>query len=169
MADRVVLVNGLPASGKSTLGAQLAKRLGWVFLSKDAIKEAFGELVWPHVSSPRLGGLALDSLYALAGAIDGSAVLDAIWLSNRDRPFLDAGLVTMGEPRVLEVWCDIPEQLARERFERRMPDRHEMHESWRPGFWEGAGPITRDPLRVDTSSDVDVDALADTVRRMLGS
>ena len=50
-----------------------------------------------------------------------------------------------------------------------MPERHEMHESWRPGFWEGAGPITGEPLWVDTSSHVDVDALAERVRRMLGS
>ncbi len=160
MADRVVLVNGLPASGKSTLAIALVERLGWVLLSKDALKEDFCTLVWPHVSSERLGGLALDTMYSLAGAIEGSVLLDAIWLSTRDRPFLDAGLATMGEPRVVEVWCDVPEALARQRFELRMPERHEMHGAWRPGFWDGAGPITENPIRVDTSADVDVDGLA---------
>jgi glucokinase len=163
MADRVVLVNGLPASGKSKLGAELAVRLGWTFLSKDVLKEQFGELAWPQVSSARLGGLALDTLYALAGAIEGGVVLDAIWLSTRDRPFLDAGLATMGEPRVVEVWCDIPASLSRERFELRMPTRHPMHESWRPGFWDEAGPITENPIRVDTSREVDIDRLAGLV------
>jgi predicted kinase len=163
VADRVVLVNGLPASGKSTLGAELAGRLGWVFLSKDVLKESFGELVGPLVPSAQLGGLALDALYSLAGAVEGGVVLDAIWLSTRDQQFLDAGLMTMGEPLVVEVWCDLPEDVARERFQRRMPERHEMHGSWRTGFWQEAGPITENPIRVDTSGPVDVDQLAQLV------
>jgi predicted kinase len=164
MADRVVLVNGLPASGKSTLGADLARHLGWVFLSKDVLKQTFGELAWPLVPSARLGGLALDAMYSLASAVDGGAVLDAIWLPTRDRQFLDAGLVVMGEPLVVEVWCDITEAVARERFERRMPARHEMHEGWGPGFWDDAGPITENPIRVDTSIDVDTEGVAELVR-----
>jgi predicted kinase len=164
MADRVVLVNGLPASGKSTMGAELADSLGWVFLSKDVLKESFGNLVWPLVDSARIGGLALDALYSLAGAIEGGVVLDSIWLSTRDRPFLDAGLAIMGEPLVVEVWCDIPESVARARFERRMPGRHEMHGGWRPGFWDDAGPITENPIRVDTSGAVDIEQLAEFVR-----
>ena len=164
VADRVVLVNGLPASGKSTLGAELARQLDWVFLSKDTLKETFGELAWPHVPSARLGGLALDAMYSLAGAIEGGVVLDAIWLSTRDRPFLDAGLAIMGEPFVVEVWCDIPETAARERYEHRMPARHEMHEGWRPGFWDDAGPITENPIRIDTTGQVDVGRLAEQVR-----
>ncbi|MEP6843938.1 MAG: ATP-binding protein [Pseudolysinimonas sp.] len=163
MADRVVLINGLPASGKTTLGEQLAAELGWVLISKDVLKEAFAELVWPQVSSPRLGGLALDSMYALAGAIEGGVVLDSLWLSTRDRPFLESGLAVMGEPRVVEVWCDVPEALAHERYDRREPSRHEMHESWRPGFWNDARPVTENPVRVDTSIAVDVAALATRV------
>lgn len=163
VADRVVLVNGLPASGKSTLAADLAQRLEWVLLSKDALKESFGELVWPHVASDRLGGLALDAMYSLAGAIDGGVVLDAIWLSTRDRPFLDAGLAAVGEPRVVEVWCDIPRALSRERFELRMPDRHPMHGTWRAGSWDEAGPITENPIRVDTSREVEIDRLTELV------
>jgi predicted kinase len=167
VADWVVLVNGLPASGKSTLAAELAERLRWVVLSKDVLKENFGRLVWPRVSRAQLGGLALDTLYALAGAVEGEVVLDAIWLSTRDRTFFEAGVATMREPRVLEVWCDIPEELARQRFERRMPLRHDMHGSWRPGFWEGAGPITENPIRVDTTVAVDVAGLARVVRATL--
>jgi predicted kinase len=160
MADRVVLINGLPASGKSTIGAQLAAELDWVLISKDTLKEAFADVVWPHASSSRIGGIALDAMYALAGAIEGGVVLDSVWLSTRDRPFLHAGLATMGEPRVVEVWCEIPEPLARERYEAREPSRHEMHEPWRPGFWDGAGPITENPILVDATTGVDAAALA---------
>ena len=160
VAEQVVLINGLPASGKTTLGTELAQRLGWVFLSKDALKEALAAPVWPGVSSDRLGGLSLDTMYRLAAEVPGGVVLDAIWLSTRDRPFLETGLATMGEPLVVEVWCDIPESLARERFESRAADRHPMHGAWRPGFWDGAGPITENPIRVDTGVAVDVAALA---------
>jgi shikimate kinase len=39
MADRLVLV-GMMGSGKSTVGRQLASRLGWAFLDSDAMVEA---------------------------------------------------------------------------------------------------------------------------------
>lgn len=164
-----MLINGLPGSGKTTLGAELAAALGWVFLSKDVVKEALAAPVWPQVDSSRLGGIALDTVYALAAAVDGGVVLDSIWLSTRDRPFLEAGLATMGEPRVVEVWCGIPEALARQRFEARMPTRHAMHGAWRPGFWDHAGPVTENPIRVDTSGPVDVPALALAVRDAVAS
>jgi predicted kinase len=166
VTDRVVLINGLPASGKSTLAEQLAAELDWVLISKDALKEAFAGLVWPQVPSARLGGIAIDTMYSLAGAIEGGVVLDSLWLSTRDRPFLESGLTIMGEPHVIEVWCDIPERLARQRYLARMPSRHEMHEAWRPGFWKDAGPVTENPIRVDTRSEVDAAALA---RRILSA
>ena len=158
MADRVVLVKGPPASGKPTLAAELTERLGWVVLSKEVLKETFGGLVWPRVSSARSGGLALDTVCALAEAVEGGVVLDAlslsisvslsVSLSTRDRTFFEAGVATMREPSVVGVWHDIPE-------------------SWRPGFWEGAGPITENPIRVDTTVAVDVAGLAQVVRATL--
>lgn len=152
MADRVVLVKGPPASGKPTLAAELTERLGWVVLSKEVLKETFGGLVWPRVSSARSGGLALDTVCALAEAVEGGVVLDALSLSlsisTRDRTFFEAGVATMREPSVVGVWHDIPE-------------------SWRPGFWEGAGPITENPIRVDTTVAVDVAGLARVVRATL--
>jgi len=148
VADRVVLVKGPPASGKPTLAAELTERLGWVVLSKEVLKETFGGLVWPRVSSARSGGLALDTVCALAEAVEGGVVLDAISLSTRDRTFFEAGVATMREPSVVGVWHDIPE-------------------SWRPGFWEGAGPITENPIRVDTTVAVDVAGLARVVRATL--
>lgn len=154
MADRVVLVKGPPASGKPTLAAELTERLGWVVLSKEVLKETFGGLVWPRVSSARSGGLALDTVCALAEAVEGGVVLDALSLSisisisTRDRTFFEAGVATMREPSVVGVWHDIPE-------------------SWRPGFWEGAGPITENPIRVDTTVAVDVAGLAQVARATL--
>jgi glucokinase len=169
MADRVVLVNGLPASGKSTLAAGLADELGFALLSKDAILAPLASLTWPRVSSDALGGIALDAMYALAAAIEGGVILDSIWLSTRDRPFLERGLASIGEPRVVEVWCQLPEALAEERFQRRKPHRHPVHGDWRPGFWDHAVPVTDDPVIVETAGDVDVAALAARVHAVVSA
>jgi glucokinase len=168
VADRVVLVNGLPASGKTTLGAELAAELDWVFLSKDVVVDALAVQVWPHVDSGLLGGIALDAVYALGGAISGGVVIDSIWLSTRDRSYLAAGLAAMGEPRFVEVWCEVPEGLARERFEARMPSRHPLHGAWCPGFWDHALPITEHPIRVDTTTTVDVQSLVRMIQTAVG-
>jgi len=160
MADRVVLVNGLPASGKTTLATALAQELGFVLLSKDAILAPLASIAWPRVSSDVLGGIALDTMYALAAAVEGGVILDSIWLARRDRLFLERGLASIGQPRVVEVWCRLPEAVAETRFEQRMPERHPVHGAWRPGFWDDAAPITDDPLIVETTGDVDVAALA---------
>jgi predicted kinase len=44
----LVLVNGLPGSGKSTLGAALTPLLRAEFLSKDAVKEALCRMPHPE-------------------------------------------------------------------------------------------------------------------------
>jgi glucokinase len=41
----VVLVNGLPAAGKSTLAAELAVALGLALVSKDVIKETHADVL----------------------------------------------------------------------------------------------------------------------------
>ena len=167
MADRVVLVNGLPASGKTTLAAALAEHLDWPLLSKDAILLPLAALTWPRISSDELGGIALDTMYRLAAALEGGVILDAIWLASRDRSFLERGLAAIGQPRVVELWCRVPEAVARERFERRMPERHPVHGSWRSGFWGDAAPLTTDAVFIDTSGEVDVAALAGHLSRAL--
>jgi predicted kinase len=45
MARDVVMVNGLPGSGKSSPAPRLAARLGAACLGKDRIKEALAETI----------------------------------------------------------------------------------------------------------------------------
>lgn len=169
MADRVVLVNGLPASGKTTLAAALAERLDWPLVSKDSILVPLAAQTWPRISSDELGGIALDTMYRLATAVEGGVILDAIWLADRDRPFLERGLAAIGHPRLVELWCRVPEAVARERFERRMPERHPVHGSWRPGFWDDAAPVTESPVIVDTLGGVDVAAVVERLSQALAA
>ncbi|MEV5895600.1 hypothetical protein [Nonomuraea fuscirosea] len=43
MCERVVLVNGLPGSGRSTPARALGRGLGWPVLSEDALKEILAD------------------------------------------------------------------------------------------------------------------------------
>jgi len=72
---RLVVVSGLPASGKSTVGAALAERLGMPIIDKDAILEAlFETLGSPDLLERRRLSRASDEvLYALAGASPAAA------------------------------------------------------------------------------------------------
>jgi glucokinase len=165
MATAAILVNGLPGSGKSTLGVKLAALLGCPMLSKDVIKEQLAESTGLAVASQRLGGIAMDTAWALASAIEDGVVIDSFWYHERDRAFAARGVQLSGASHVLEVWCDVPLDVARERYETR--DRHGIHET-AFGPWEGAEPLGLWPVvRVDTASTVDFDALLPELARVL--
>lgn len=170
MARRVVVVNGLPASGKSTLAPVLADELGFLAIEKDAIKERFADIAWPRLDARELGAAAMDTMWRLAAVEPDGAVLDGTWFGDRAAGFLAAGLATAGHPRMVEVWCDVPVGTAHDRFRRREPDRHAVHSDAGSGTafdWEERRPVTDHPIVVDTTVPVDVVALAAEVRARL--
>ncbi len=110
MARDLVMVNGLPGAGKTTLGPPLAAALGAAFLSKDRIKEA----LWQAAGDvPGLGAVAMETAYALAAALDGTVVLESWWFRPRDLDFARSGLTRTGAAASVEVWCAVPAELAR--------------------------------------------------------
>jgi predicted kinase len=157
MARALILVNGLPGSGKSTLAVKLAALLGCPVLSKDAVKESFADLTGETVPGSTLGGLAMDAVWQIAAAIVDGVVIDSFWLSGRDDDFIRRGVATTGADRVVEVWCEVPLELARKRFDERR--RHPIHTGWVDQL-NTAQPIGIWPVvGVDTSRAVDMDAL----------
>jgi predicted kinase len=157
MATAAILVNGLPASGKTTLGAKLALLLGCPFLSKDAVKESLADLTGETVASRVLGGIAMDTVWSLAAAVRDGVVVDSFWYSGRDDEFIREGVARTGATRVVEVWCDVPLDVARDRYEAR--ERHPIHDGVF-GEWVAAQPVGIWPVvRVDTSSAVDFESL----------
>jgi predicted kinase len=54
MVDRLVLVNGLPGSGKTTLASQLAAHLSVPWVSKDSVKELLAD-AFPAAAVSSLG------------------------------------------------------------------------------------------------------------------
>jgi len=170
VARAVVMVNGLPGSGKSSLGPPLAAVLGAAFLAKDRIKDALAEAAGPDV--PGLGAVAMDTAYALAAALDGTVVLDSWWFRPRDLEFARAGLVRCGAAATAEVWCDVPAELARARYVARQrpgyyADAQRLATDW-PRWAAEAEPLALGPvIRVDTSGPVDLETLRSQVTAAL--
>ena len=77
---RLVYVSGAPGSGKTSLAVPLAAELGYALLSKDRIKEtlhdALGAPEPDRAWSRRLGGAAMELLWALAAGAP-AAVIEA--------------------------------------------------------------------------------------------
>jgi predicted kinase len=121
-----VVVSGPPGSGKSSLGSGLASRLELPLFSKDTIKEALMEALGaPDIeASRRLGSASIETLLALAHA-NGRRVLESNWRAS-------ASAEALGRlpGRVVEVFCDCPTQVCRQRY----ADRHERH----PGHFDAA-------------------------------
>ncbi len=165
-----VAVSGPPASGKSTLAPALATALDLPLLAKDTIKDALmSALGAPDLdASRRLGGAAVDVMYALAAELSG-AVLEAPFYRSRARPRLAA----LGGP-VVEVFCRCDREVLRARYAERSRDRpravghfdtvRRPDELWND---EIADPVAGgwQVFEIDTTAAVDVAALADQVRR----
>jgi len=166
VARQVVLVNGLPGSGKTTLARPLAARLGAPYLGKDAVKEALADAVAPAAHA-LVGAAAMEAVWRLAAAPLPRVVVESWWFRPRDLDHALRGLATAGADAVVEVWCDVPPDVARDRFDARRPSRHPVHADDRDlvatwAAWaEHAAPLALGPVvRQDTTGPVDVGALA---------
>jgi glucokinase len=184
LVDRiVVLVNGVPASGKTTLARGLARRLRLPLFSKDVIKEAHAEVFGalapdgrPQREWNRLFGSAANSTMweLLADSVCG-AVLESTWPAGETWEFVQAGLKSAQVERPLQIWCEVPLAVARERYASRHPSRHPVHGDqpdnveWEQR-WALAEPLPiHNTLRVDTVQPVDLDVISGWCERCSGT
>lgn len=171
----LILVNGLPGAGKSTLAGRLAAELQAPVLSKDVVKEALADAL-SDSAIPRtaLGAAAMESVWTIAAQAEGPLLIDSWWFRPRDLAFARAGLERARADSAVEIWCEVPSDVARERCAER--DRHPVHADSRDlsrewAAWSaGADPLALCPVvRVDTTSLVDVSELASRVAALLAS
>jgi predicted kinase len=169
MVDHLVMVNGLPGSGKTTLATSLAEALSAPLVAKDALKEALAGVV-RAAPSAALGAVAMEAVWGLAASMPGTVVIEAWWFKPRDLPFVEAGLRRCQARAVVEVWCQVPADVARRRCEIRQ--RHPIHDDTRriADSWQQwaavAGPLgVGRTLWINTEGSVDIGDLANRVLR----
>jgi predicted kinase len=167
MVDRLVLVNGLPASGKTTLSLQLAAHLAVPCVSKDSIMELLGG-AFPAAAASSLGRIAMQTAWGLVAAMPGTVILESWWFKHRDLDLVKDDLGNCCASAVVEVWCDVPADLARQRFVRRnrpapYQDAQRLARNW-PDWASRAEPLGVGlTVRVRTDQPVDVEAVAAAV------
>ncbi|MFO1208362.1 MAG: ROK family protein [Amaricoccus sp.] len=165
---RLVMVNGVPASGKSTVAAQLAAATGWPVLALDTVKEPFlaeiGSVDRPF--NRVLGRASYRAVFGLIAALPpgATAIVDA-WFGFQPKALLEELLAAAGIDAVLEVWCRADPDVVAERYRARAAGRLAGHPG--PEYAEElrilaarAEPMRLGPvLEVDTGAPIDAGAL----------
>jgi hypothetical protein len=179
-AGPFIVMTGLPASGKSSLGRHLAEHLSLALIDKDEFLEAaFAECAAVSVADRSRLSRAADSAFMAAARSSHSAVLSSHWRW----PGADEASGTPSEwllelpGVVVEVYCRCGPAVAAHRFVERQ--RHPAHHDERFSEAELVDVFTkqaaRGPLRVgrlliaDTDGHLDVPALVSQVRHVAAS
>ncbi|HEY6739841.1 MAG TPA: AAA family ATPase [Actinopolymorphaceae bacterium] len=129
---RLVLVGGLPGTGKSTIGGALADRLGAVLLRTDEIRRelpgAAGLPAQAGYGRGLYGGARVHDTYEemLARARTllehgESVVLDASWSTGHERESARR-LARDGRAALTELRCVVPQEVAGQRLQARVGD-----------------------------------------------
>lgn len=147
MAD-LILVNGLPGVGKTTLAAKLQADLGLPALGKDMLKEfLFDTIGIGGKDDSRLIGKAVsEMMYVLAAdyaAAGRSIILESAYFAEFARPAFQQ-IVHAHRARIIEVYCSLDPAERRRRFNARNASgqRH-------PGHTDGDLPADEpEPLEV---------------------
>jgi predicted kinase len=165
--DGIVVVAGVPGSGKTTLARPLARELDMPLISKDVIKEALFDVLGTGdlERSQSMGRAAHRVMYALAADTRSAVMESHFW-----RGVSEADLEALDRP-LLQIYCRCPMELAVERYMHRVdsPDRHPGHlpehqSAEAIARWSSieAAPLDLDAplIEVDTTKPVDIEDLA---------
>lgn len=136
----LVIVGGSPGSGKSTLASALGDSLGWAVLHSDALRremtsvtdttvtpEAFESGRYAHDAVARVYGEMLHRADRLLRRGE-SVVLDATWRDADERRRAALTAARAGATLV-EVRCDAPDALRRQRVSKRSVQAHDASEA----------------------------------------
>jgi glucokinase len=171
-----ILVNGVPASGKSTVSRRISAELALPLLALDTVKEAlFAELgTGDRLHNRRFGRASYGAIWALVGEFPPrSAVVVDAWFGFQPLELLQGHLNRAGVARTIELWCAAPPEVISQRYAERAAARHtghlgldyvsELRELAARARPLGIGPV----LPIDTSLPVNWEELIGRVRSLI--
>lgn len=129
-ARRAVLVNGVPASGKSGVARALSDATGWPILTLDTIKNPFLAELPPgdRLFNRTLGRASYAAIFDLiADAPAGSTFIVDAWFGFQPLEILTGHLARAGVAQVAEVWCHAPPDTIGARYAARLDSRPAGH------------------------------------------
>ncbi len=180
----LVIVSGPPASGKTSLGREIALRLQLPFFTKDAFKEMMADqlqvagLTW----SQALGATSFELLFMIARSVleaGQSAIIEGNFNSDTSSERFRQILGDTGA-RVVQVSCHADGELLLKRYEEREAEgkRHPIHvdgprsqaEAFRSGLLRGYLPsleIGGQVIQVDTTEfdNIDIPSIVSRIRQ----
>ncbi len=167
---RIVMVNGVPASGKSGVARALSDATGWPVLSLDTIKNPFLATLPPgdRLFNRTLGRASYAAIFdILADAPPASIFIVDAWFGFQALDVLAEGLVQAGIAQVAEIWCHAPPDIIAARYGARLDRRPAGHPGadYIPELVQLAARATPTGLapcrRVDTTVAPDLDGLTE--------
>ena len=170
-APLLVVVTGMPSSGKTTVAEELARRLRLPLLAKDTIKEALYESLGADdvAASGRLGAAAYGLIFALARtmlAAQVSVILEGNFFHDQE-----AELMGLPAHRLIQVHCAAPLAVLLDRYARRArhPGHHDAEKITElPARFESGAhsPLQLDGrlIQLDTTRPVEFAALVERIR-----
>jgi predicted kinase len=174
-APLLVVVTGMPSSGKTTVAEELARRLRLPLIAKDGIKESLYESLGADDvdSSGRLGAAAFALIFALARTMLASRVsviVEGNFFHDQETEF-----VALPAHRLVQLHCDAPLAVLLDRYAKRV--RHPGHHDAKkirelPARVESGAhsPLKLDGqlIQLDTTQPIEFAALVERIRADIG-
>jgi len=151
----LIVVSGLPGTGKSYFCSKLAERLPFITLESDALRKVlFSSLTYSLQESSRLFQ-ACHRLIEQLLRRGFSLILDATNLSERHREYLYS-IADHLDVKLVLVWVEAPPQLVRERLKDRRNEETKSDADWvvYQKMKSSVQPIRRNHYVVDTYRDI---------------
>lgn len=170
----LVVVTGMPSSGKTTVAEALAARLVLPLIAKDDIKESLYESIGADdvAASARLGTAAYALIFDLARTMLASGVsliVEANFFREQECDF-----ASLPRHRLAQLHCHAPLAVLLDRYAGR--SRHAGHQDAEKikelpaRFHSGSHSplrLTGKLIELDTTAAVNLEALAGQIRRLL--
>lgn len=133
MSAHLIVIQGAPGSGKTTLAENLSRRLSYPIVSKDTLKEALGEslTVTTVADSVLIGKAAIAAMYAATSIYltsDRSCIIESAFVAEFADHDMKQLLQETGAA-ALQLYCSLAEEERVRRFNARYASgsRHTVH------------------------------------------